>query len=148
MTRSIQSVAVIGAGTMGAGIAAASAAAGCRVLILDMNIETAEAALQQVDEDARHLVTAGTVDADLAAVSGYDWVCEAIVEDLDVKRELFEKLEELRKDGSVISSNTSAIGILLLVPFCKRFTFCRYFSSSAGFASNVHVSLRSCLSMR
>ncbi|MEE2680604.1 MAG: 3-hydroxyacyl-CoA dehydrogenase family protein [Actinomycetota bacterium] len=109
MTRSIQSVAVIGAGTMGAGIAAASAAAGCRVLILDMNIETAEAALQQVDEDARHLVTAGTVDADLAAVSGYDWVCEAIVEDLSIKRDLFSRLEEVRKDGSVISSNTSGI---------------------------------------
>ena len=94
---------------MGAGIAAASAAAGCRVLILDMNIETAEAALQQVDEDARHLVTAGTVDADLAAVSGYDWVCEAIVEDLSIKRDLFSRLEEVRKDGSVISSNTSGI---------------------------------------
>jgi 3-hydroxyacyl-CoA dehydrogenase len=94
---------------MGAGIAAASAAAGCQVLILDMNIETAEAALQQVDEDARHLVTAGTVDADLEAVSEYDWVCEAIVEDLAIKRDLFSRLEEVRKDGSVISSNTSGI---------------------------------------
>ena len=64
MSRSIESVAVIGAGTMGAGIAAASASAGCRVLILDTNPETVEAALQQVDDEARHLVTTGTVDAD------------------------------------------------------------------------------------
>ena len=109
MNRSIESVAVIGAGTMGAGIAAASAAAGCRVLILDMNQETVEAALQQVDEENRHLVTAGLVDTDLEAVSEYDWICEAVVEDLAVKRDLFSRLEEVRKDGSVISSNTSGI---------------------------------------
>ncbi len=109
MVRSIESVAVIGAGTMGAGIAAASAAAGCRVLILDMNTDTVEAALQQVDEGDRHLVTTGLVDADLDEVSGYDWVCEAIVEDLSVKRDLFSRLEKIRKDGSVISSNTSGI---------------------------------------
>ncbi|MAK24795.1 MAG: hypothetical protein CL414_06195 [Acidimicrobiaceae bacterium] len=109
MSRSIESVAVIGAGTMGAGIAAASASAGCRVLILDTNPETVEAALQQVDDEARHLVTTGTVDADLQAVSDYDWVCEAIVEDLAIKKDLFAQLEEIRKDGSVISSNTSGI---------------------------------------
>ncbi len=109
MVRSIESVAVIGAGTMGAGIAAASAAAGCRVLILDMNEDTVEAALQQVAEEDRDLVVTGLVDADLEAVSGYDWVCEAIVEDLSVKRNLFSRLEEIRKDGSVISSNTSGI---------------------------------------
>ncbi|MEE3139833.1 MAG: 3-hydroxyacyl-CoA dehydrogenase NAD-binding domain-containing protein, partial [Actinomycetota bacterium] len=82
MSRSIESVAVIGAGTMGAGIAAASAAAGCRVLLLDINTEVLEVALQQIDQDAQHLVTTGTIDADLEAVSDYDWVCEAIVEDL------------------------------------------------------------------
>ena len=84
MVRSIESVAVIGAGTMGAGIAAASAAAGCRVLILDMNADTVEAALEQVADEDRHLVSTGLVDADLEAVSGYDWVCEAIVEDLSL----------------------------------------------------------------
>jgi 3-hydroxyacyl-CoA dehydrogenase len=96
LSRSIESVAVVGAGTMGAGIAAASAAAGCRVLLLDMNAEAVEAALQQVDQDAQHLVTTGTVETDLAAVSDYDWVCEAVVEDLSVKRELFNRLEPIR----------------------------------------------------
>lgn len=109
MTRAIQSVAVIGTGTMGSGIAAASAAAGCRVLMLDLTEDAVERALGQVDEENRHLVETGTIKDDLAKIADYDWVCEAIVEDLDVKRELFEKLEELRKDGSVISSNTSGI---------------------------------------
>ena len=85
MSRSIESVAVIGAGTMGAGIAAASAAAGCRVLLLDINTEVLEGALEQTDQDAQHLVTPGTIDADLEAVSDYDWVCEAVVEDLEAK---------------------------------------------------------------
>ena len=109
MSRSIESVAVIGAGTMGSGIAAASAAAGCSVLLLDVSKEAAEAALEHVDENAKHLVATGTVDADLNAVSDYDWVCEAVVEDLEIKRELFARLEPIRKDGSVISSNTSGI---------------------------------------
>ncbi len=101
MSRSIESVAVIGAGTMGAGIAAASASAGCRVLILDTNPETVDTALQQVDDEARHLVTTGTVEADLQAVSEYDWVCEAIVEDLEIKKDLFAKLERNRKDDQL-----------------------------------------------
>ena len=109
MSRSIESVAVIGAGTMGSAIAAASAAAGCSVLLLHVSKEAAEAALEHVDENAKHLVTTGTVDADLNAVSDYDWVCEAVVEDLEIKRELFARLEPIRKDGSVISSNTSGI---------------------------------------
>ena len=54
-------------------------------------------------------MTTGTVEADLQAVSEYDWVCEAIVEDLEIKKDLFAQLEEIRKDGSVISSNTSGI---------------------------------------
>ena len=90
---------------MGSGIAAASAAAGCSVLLLDVSKEAAEAALEHVDENAKHLVTTGTVDADLNAVSDYDWVCEAVVEDLEIKRELFARLEPIRKDGSVISSS-------------------------------------------
>ena len=109
MSRTIESVAIIGAGTMGAGIAAASAAAGCRVLILDTDAASVEAALEQVDVEFRHLVTTGLVDSDLDAVAEYDWICEAIVEDLSIKRELFTRLEAARSDGSVISSNTSGI---------------------------------------
>ncbi|MEM8924276.1 MAG: 3-hydroxyacyl-CoA dehydrogenase NAD-binding domain-containing protein [Actinomycetota bacterium] len=108
MTRSIESVAVLGCGTMGSGIAAASAAAGCRVLMLDLTPEAVERALGAVDDEHRHLVETGTFD-DLAKIADYDWICEAIVEDVEIKRELFAKVEPLRRDGSVVSSNTSGI---------------------------------------
>jgi 3-hydroxyacyl-CoA dehydrogenase len=109
MSRTIESVAVLGCGTMGSGIAAASAAAGCRVLMLDVSEEAVERGLAAVDEADRHLIDTGTFDGDLAKIADYDWICEAIVEDLQTKRDLFEKVEPLRKDGSVISSNTSGI---------------------------------------
>ncbi len=115
MSRQIESVAVVGCGTMGAGIAAASAAAGCRVLMLDISTEAVERGLAIVDEADHHLVSTGLFDptfateGDLAKIADYDWVCEAIVEDLDTKRRLFEVLEPFRAEGSVISSNTSGI---------------------------------------
>ena len=107
--RRINSVAIIGAGTMGAGIAAVSARAGCRVLLLDVDEAAAQRARDSVDADFRELVSIGTVEHHLDDIAGYDWVCEAIVEDLATKRELFERLEVARSDGSVISSNTSGI---------------------------------------
>ncbi len=94
---------------MGSGIAAVSAAAGCRVLMLDMTIEAAERGLQAVSQEHRHLVEIGTFEEDLGKLAEYDWICEAIIEDLATKQELFAKVEPLRKDGSVISSNTSGI---------------------------------------
>jgi 3-hydroxyacyl-CoA dehydrogenase len=109
MSRQIESVAVLGCGTMGSGIAAASAAAGCRVLMLDRTVEAVERGLRAVDEGDRHLITTGTFDDDLDLVADYDWICEAIVEDVATKQQLFAKVEPLRKDGSVISSNTSGI---------------------------------------
>ncbi len=109
MLRTIDSVAVIGCGTMGAGIAAVSAAAGCRVLMLDLTLEAAERGLALVADEHRSLVTTGTIADDLAAIADFDWICEAIVEDLDTKQDLFERVEPLRRDGSVISSNTSGI---------------------------------------
>ncbi len=109
MTRQIESVAVIGCGTMGAGIAAASAAAGCRVLMLDLTTEAVERGRSLVADEHLSLVTTGTIDDDLELVADYDWICEAIVEDLAVKQDLFARIEPIRRDGSVISSNTSGI---------------------------------------
>ncbi|MFW2382698.1 MAG: 3-hydroxyacyl-CoA dehydrogenase family protein [Acidimicrobiales bacterium] len=107
--RKIASVAVIGCGTMGSGIAAASAAAGCRVLMLDLTPEAVERGLAAVDEGDRNLVDTGTIDADLHKIADYDWICEAILEDLDAKRDLFLRIESIRRPGSVVSSNTSGI---------------------------------------
>lgn len=109
MKRTIESVAVLGCGTMGAGIAAASAAAGCRVLMLDITPEAVERGLAVVDEEHRHLIETGTFDSDLPRIVDYDWICEAIIEDLQTKRRLFERVEPLRRPGSVVSSNTSGI---------------------------------------
>ncbi len=118
MTLSITSVAVIGGGTMGCGIAAASAAAGCRVLLLDIDQAAAALALERAlatatsPDERQHLqerITTGTIDGDLAKIGDYDWICEAIIEDLATKRALFARLEPWRRDGSVVSTNTSGI---------------------------------------
>ena len=117
MTRTINSVAVIGAGTMGTGIAGKCADAGCRVLLLDVDRDTVDAAMHRITDgrppaidnpDSASLIETGTFD-DLAKISGYDWICEAVIEDLATKRDMFTKLEHWRSDGSVISTNTSGI---------------------------------------
>lgn len=107
----IDSVAVLGCGTMGSGIATVCAAAGCSVLMLDMTAEAAEKGAAAVPEEHRHLISTGTFDADLDKIADHDWICEAIVEDVDIKRSLFERVEAARADGSIVTSNTS--GILL-----------------------------------
>ena len=117
MTRKINSVAVVGAGTMGTGIAGKCADAGCRVLLLDVDRDTVDAAMHRITDgrppaidnpDSANLIETGTFD-DLAKISGYDWICEAVIEDLATKRDMFTKLERWRSDGSVISTNTSGI---------------------------------------
>ncbi len=118
MSRHIKSVAVLGGGTMGTGIAGLCAQKDCKVLLLDVSMETAEKALDRivngrppaVDDAAKAgNISLGTLDDDLDKIGEYDWVCEAIVEDLATKRALFEKLDDLRKLGSVVSTNTSGI---------------------------------------
>ena len=118
MSRTIDSVAVLGGGTMGAGIAGLCAEAGHRVLLLDVDREAADRALERIlqgrppaleDPAKAELITLGTFDDDLEKIADYDWICEAIVEDVRVKRALFEKLEPLRRAGSVVSTNTSGI---------------------------------------
>ncbi|MEM9566088.1 MAG: 3-hydroxyacyl-CoA dehydrogenase NAD-binding domain-containing protein, partial [Actinomycetota bacterium] len=89
--------------------AAICAAAGRPVHLLDVTTEAAEAGRGRVDEANRDLVTAGTFDADLDSLAGVDWIVEAIVEDLAIKRSLFERVEAVRRDGSIVTSNTSGI---------------------------------------
>jgi len=118
MTLEINSVAVIGGGTMGNGIAAASAAAGRRVLLLEIDqlaagkaLERALATAQSPEERERlrERIVPGTIDSDLPRIADYDWICEAIIEDLAAKRALFARIDPLRRDGSVVSTNTSGI---------------------------------------
>jgi len=118
MTITIRSIAVIGGGTMGSGIAAAAAAAGRSVTILEFDEAAAAKARDRSlgaakDEAERDIIaanlTALSLEAGDEAIGTADWVCEAIIEDLEAKRSLFRRIETLRKLDSVVSTNTSGI---------------------------------------
>ncbi len=117
------SVAVLGAGTMGAQIAAHVANAGVPVLLLDLDRRTAADGLARARRlepkpfftaDTVSLVSTGGFDTDLDAISTADWIIEAIVEQLDAKRELLARVDTARRPGSIVSSNTSGIPIAVL----------------------------------
>lgn len=119
----IGSVAVLGAGTMGAQIAAHFANAGVPALLLDLDEATARAGLDRAralrpdpffTAERRSLVTVGGFDRGLERIAQADWVIEAIVEQLDAKRVLLERVDAARRPGTIISSNTSGIPIHLL----------------------------------
>ena len=116
--RTIDKIAVIGSGTMGMGIAALCAQAGYPVVLLDINKEQADQAVERMlegrnpaldDASKKSLIETGSIETDLGKLADADWICEAIVENLDRKRELFNKLESVRKTGSILSTNTSGI---------------------------------------
>jgi 3-hydroxyacyl-CoA dehydrogenase len=119
----IRSVAVLGAGTMGAQIAAHFANAGVPALLLDLTADVARDGLKRARSlkpdpfftpDAVALITTGGFDADLKQLAGVDWILEAVVEQLDVKRALLEQVDKVRRAGTIVSSNTSGIPIAAL----------------------------------
>ena len=116
----INSVAVLGAGVMGAQIAAHFANAGVPSLLLDVTSEAAEQGLKRArtlkpdpffTPDTHRLITTASFDEGLKRLSDADWILEAVVEKLDVKRELLARVDAVRRPGSIVSSNTSAISI-------------------------------------
>ena len=119
----IRSVAILGAGTMGAQIAAHFANAGVPALLLDVSADLAAQGFgraRKMKPDpfftpaTATLVTTGSFDGDLAKIKDADWILEAIVEQLDVKRALLERVDSHRSPGSIVSSNTSGISIAAL----------------------------------
>ena len=124
--RRIGRIAVLGSGIMGTGIAFHFANAGYQVLLLDLAADgpnrnaRADDALKQaqkakpaslfVNRFAERIET-GNFDDDLQKVAETDWIIEAVIENLDIKRDLFDRIEKYRKKGSIISSNTSGIPI-------------------------------------
>ncbi|PWC39484.1 3-hydroxyacyl-CoA dehydrogenase/enoyl-CoA hydratase family protein [Azospirillum sp. TSO35-2] len=127
MERAVRKVAVIGAGSMGSGIAAQFANGGVPVLLLDVagpgedRAAPARAGLERqlkaqgfMAPSAATLVEVGCIEDDLAAVANADWIVEAVVEDPAVKRRLFARLDALRKPGAAVSSNTSTIPLAQL----------------------------------
>src|SRR5215467_7718932 len=141
MSYSINKAAVLGAGTMGARIAAHLANAGIEVLLLDVIPRelTKEELAKGVGLDrpqvrnrlaagglaaaakvkpsafftpaAASLITIGNFEDDLGRLKDYDWIIEAVVENLDIKRPLFARVDKVRRSGSIVTSNTSGISI-------------------------------------
>lgn len=142
MNDHIESVAVLGAGTMGSGIAAACADAGCRVLLLDVTRDRAEKAIAAMtggrapsldDPAAAERIIPGSLDDDLAAIGDYAWICEAVIEDLATKRDLFQKVDALRRNDAVISTNTSGIPLRAITErmspdFCRNIVVTHFFN--------------------
>ena len=119
----IRSAAVLGAGTMGAQIAAHLANAGVPTLLLDLTPDAAAQGLKRAQTlkpdpfftaDAVALVTTGGFDDGLARIKDADWIIEAVVEQLDVKRALLARVDAARRAGSIVTSNTSGIPIAAL----------------------------------
>ena len=140
-------IAVIGAGTMGAGIAAQIANAGHKVLLMDLPadddplgvVNAAKDRLLKSDPPALvhksriELIEVGNIRDDFDKLSTCDWIVEAIVERLDIKRDLYKRLNETIAPDCVVTSNTSTIPISLLVAdmpleFRKRFAITHYFN--------------------
>src|ERR671916_2048886 len=148
MTHRIRRVAVLGAGTMGATIAAHCANAGLEVDLLDIAPDEEDknrivkegfermksarpAALMSAAVAER--ITLGNFEDDFDRVAGADWVLEAIVERLEPKRELMERVEGSAREGAIISSNTSGIPLHLLAEgrpqgFRRRFLGTHFFN--------------------
>jgi 3-hydroxyacyl-CoA dehydrogenase len=115
-----RSVGVLGAGTMGAQIAAHFANAGVPVLLLDVTADTARDGLKRAQSlkpdpfftaATASLISIGGFDSDLQKLSSADWIVEAIVEQLDAKRALLARVDEVRRGDTIVSSNTSGIPI-------------------------------------
>ncbi|MDP2119190.1 MAG: 3-hydroxyacyl-CoA dehydrogenase NAD-binding domain-containing protein [Hoeflea sp.] len=121
--------AVIGAGSMGSGIAALIANAGIPVLLLDIvpagATDRDALARKGVERQIKNngfmhpdlvsLVEVGNVEDDLQRLSDVDWIIEAVFEDLKVKQDLYARIEDVRQDGSIVSSNTSTIPLHQLI---------------------------------
>ncbi|NNJ55832.1 MAG: 3-hydroxyacyl-CoA dehydrogenase family protein, partial [Bacteroidia bacterium] len=125
--RKIKKVAVLGSGVMGSRIACHFANIGLDVLLLDLKKEgqdVANGALKSAlksnpspiySKKFASRIKTGNFDDDLHKIKDCDWTIEVIIERLDIKKSLFEKVEEHRKPGSLITSNTSGIPIEMML---------------------------------
>ena len=119
----IKNVVVIGSGTMGSGIAAQLCNANIPVTLLDLTTEISEKAKKKIFESRPPLlidkskidnIKVGNIENDFDLVGQADWIVEAVVERIDIKHNLYEKISKVRKPDSIISSNTSTIPLKVL----------------------------------
>jgi 3-hydroxyacyl-CoA dehydrogenase len=155
MKRFIRKVAVLGSGVMGSRIACHFAGIGVQVLLLDMVPKGAEESTKPSErnklvndalqtaiksnpspvftKDVVKHITTGNFDDNLKDIAGYDWIIEVVVERLDIKQLIYEKVEKFRKPGTLITSNTSGIPIHMMTEgrsddFKKHFCGSHFFN--------------------
>ncbi|MBK9671556.1 MAG: 3-hydroxyacyl-CoA dehydrogenase/enoyl-CoA hydratase family protein [Bacteroidetes bacterium] len=153
MKRSIKKVAVLGSGVMGSRIACHFANIGVEVLLLDIVPKDAASdkkSRNKIVDDALNFalksnpspiykksfaakITTGNFEDDMPKIAGYDWIIEVVVERLDIKRQVFEKVEQFRTAGTIVSSNTSGIPINQMIEgrsedFQKHFCGTHFFN--------------------
>ena len=119
----IKKVVVIGSGTMGSGIAAHLCNANVPVTLLDLTTEISEKARDRIfkskpplllDKSQINNIQVGNIEDNFDVVKEADWVVEAVVERIDIKHNIYEKIFKDRKVGAIVSSNTSSIPIKVL----------------------------------
>ena len=125
----INKVAILGAGTMGARIAAHFANAGVPTCLLDMVPPGADGSARNkiaavgldaakkskpaafMEEPLARFVTVGNFEDDIKKLADVDWIIEAVVENLDIKRALLRKVEAVRRPGTIVTTNTSGLPV-------------------------------------
>jgi len=119
----IKNVVVIGSGTMGCGIAAQLCNANIPVTLLDLTTEISEKARERIYKSKPPLlidklkidkISIGNINDNFNIVGHADWIVEAVVERIDIKHNIYEKIFKERKAGAIVSSNTSSIPIKVL----------------------------------
>lgn len=155
MSKKIKKVAVLGSGVMGTGIACHLANVGLEVLMLDIvprgvdegasrkeRNKIADSSLKAAlkskpaalyTKKFAHRIETGNLDDDISRISECDWIIEVIIENLEIKKSLFEKVDKYRKKGSYVSSNTSGIPIHMMAEgrsedFKKNFLGTHFFN--------------------
>lgn len=130
----MKKVAVIGAGTMGSGIAQVAATAGCNVQVYDAFADALPRSKSNLDKTLARLVEKGKITSEesnriagsityvneLSHLADNELVIEAIVENLDVKRKLFTELEQIVSATCILASNTSSLSIASIAASCKK----------------------------
>src|SRR6188472_2072423 len=155
MKRSIKKIAVLGSGVMGSRIACHFAGIGVQVLLLDIvpkDVDTSAPFMQKnklvndaltaaiksnpspvYTKDVVKKITTGNFDDNMRDIAGHDWIIEVVVERLDIKKLIYDKVEQFRKPGTLITSNTSGIPIHMMAEgrsddFKKNFCGTHFFN--------------------
>jgi 3-hydroxyacyl-CoA dehydrogenase len=155
MNRTIKKIAVLGSGVMGSRIACHFAGVGLQVLLLDMVPNEARESVKPAErnklvndaltaaiksnpspvytKDVVKKITTGNFDDNMKDIAGCDWIIEVVVERLDIKKMIYDKVEAFRKPGTLITSNTSGIPIHMMAEgrsgdFKKNFCGSHFFN--------------------